>query len=267
MNNILTFDVEDWYHCIDLTPDQWPGCEDRIVNSTRTVLDILDSGNTKATFFVLGHVADLHPELVEEIHGRGHEVGTHGRNHEFIYKQTPEEFESDLTSSLDKLESITGQRPVSYRAPYFSITKDSLWALNILARQGIRFDSSIFPVVNYRYGIPGSPRLPYKTDEGIIEVPVSTFPLGKTNVPCGGGIYFRFFTYAALKHIYRIMNNRGEQLTIYLHPWEFDPDQPVVPMKRSLKLRHYWALRKTGRRLAKMIHDFRFGPIREVAGL
>ncbi|HYJ78475.1 MAG TPA: polysaccharide deacetylase family protein, partial [Longimicrobiaceae bacterium] len=167
MRNILTIDVEDWYHPLDEDPANWARYEDRIVLATRRVLQVLADNDTHATFFVLGHVADRHHELVREIHRAGHEVGCHGYEHRFVYRQTPAEFESDVGRAARLLSSITGEPVVSYRAPYFSITKKSLWALPILRDLGFKYDSSVFPVHNHRYGIPDAPRLPFTTDEGI----------------------------------------------------------------------------------------------------
>jgi polysaccharide deacetylase family protein (PEP-CTERM system associated) len=266
--NVLSFDVEDWYHSLDRDKKQWAGYEDRVVESTRRILEVLRAFDTRATFFVLKDVAERHPELVREISLGGHEIGSHGSSHEFVYNQTPEEFESDVAQSLRLLEEIIGEPVISYRAPYFSITKKSLWALPILKRLGIKYDSSIFPVVNYRYGIPDAPRAPYQTEGGPIEVPIATYPVGSTNFPCGGGVYFRAFPYRFMKRLYHNMNERGEKIVFYLHPWELDPDQPVKDdLERGVKMRHYFALHKTEGRLTFMIRDFRFGPIREVVKL
>ena len=265
--NVLSIDVEDWYHGLDPDTGNWDEYEHRIVRSTRRVMRILRRGGARATFFVLGDVAENHPELVREIHEDGHEVASHGCRHQFVYNLTPKEFEADVARSIDLLYAITGEPVVSYRAPYFSITKKSLWALPILKKLGIKFDSSIFPVVNYRYGIPEAPRNPYRIEDGLIEVPIATYPMGKQNFPCGGGVYFRAFPYRFFKQLYQRMNDRGEMVVFYLHPWEVDPGQPVIEAPLGPRVRHYWALRKTAGRLAYMIRDFDFGPIREVVKL
>jgi len=267
VTNVLSIDVEDWYHGLETDPGTWDEYEDRVIDATRTILKILAAGKTRATFFVLGDVARKHPQLVKEIHEAGHEVGSHGPDHQFVYNKTPEQFETEMAADLELLEAITGQKVQSYRAPYFSITKESLWALPILKKLGIKYDSSIFPISNYRYGIPTAPRKPWITDEGLVEVPVATYPLGPKNFPCGGGFYFRFFTYRVLRHFYYSLNNHGEQFCFYLHPWEVDPDHPLLDCARGMKMRHYWALHKTTARLTKMIHDFDFGPLKEVIKL
>jgi len=270
MKNVLSIDVEDWYHGLETAPEDWHKYEDRIADATRRVLDILAMADTHATFFILGDVVEKHPDLVREIHDAGHEVGSHGPDHQFVYTLKPDQFEIDLQKCLKNLTDITGEPVVSYRAPYFSVTRDSLWALPLLNKLGIKYDSSIFPVENYRYGIPDAPRTPYRTDDGIIEVPISTYPVGNTNIPCGGGVYFRFYPYPLVKFLYSRLINRGEQLVFYLHPWEVDPGQPVMsPDKgqRGMMTRHYWALDKTAPKLTRLLRDFEFGPIREVINL
>lgn len=269
--NIITFDVEDWYHCLDENPDNWENYEDRIVSSVHQLLQILQDTNTKATFFVLGHVAEFHPDLILEIYRDGHEIATHGYYHRFIYRQSPEEFETDVSRSITLLRSIIGQPILGYRAPYFSITKDSLWALPILGKLGLKYDSSIFPVHNHRYGIPNASRLPHKTANGLLELPLSTYPIGKINVPYAGGVYFRFFPYGIFHKMLYQLNKRHEPGIFYLHPWELDDRQPrslngkAIPF--ALKFRHYWRLDKTAEKLRRLLQDFQFGSVKDVIGL
>ena len=265
--NSLSCDVEDWYHPLDPEPSRWDRYEDRIIGSTQRILEILDAAKTRATFFVLGYVAMRHPKLVVEIDAAGHEVASHGMFHRFVYQQTPDEFESDVAQSLDLLQSITGKSVVGYRAPYFSITKESLWALPILKKLGIRYDSSVFPVFNHRYGIPGACRTTHTTEAGLIEVPLATYPIGRLNIPCGGGVYFRVIPYRLIRRWFRRLGERGEQVVFYLHPWECDPGHPVLPVTWSLRVRHYWALDKTATKLARLVREFEFAPIRETLGL
>ena len=235
------------------------------------MLQILKNTNTKATFFVLVHVAESHPELVLEIHHNGHEIASHGYNHRFVYQQSPEDFEADVSRSINLLSSIIGQPILGYRAPYFSITKKSLWAFPILQKLGLKYDSSIFPVHNHRYGIPDASRLPYKTSEGLLELPLATFPVGKMNVPYAGGVYFRFFPYRVFSQMLHQLNKVNEFGVFYLHPWELDYQQPrnlngkTIPF--TLKFRHYWKLDKTAEKLSRLLNDFRFGSVEEVRGL
>ena len=191
-------------------------------------------------------------------------MASHGSEHRFIYRQTPEEFESDVTRSVDLLRSITGQPVLGYRAPYFSITKRSIWALDILQRLGFAYDSSIFPARNHRYGMPGAPRNPHRTEAGVYEIPLTTYPIGKFNLPCAGGIYFRALPYLLTRACFRRLNRRGEPLVFYLHPWECDPGHPVLPVTPTLRIRHYWRLDRTLGRLETLLRDFRFVPFREL---
>lgn len=262
--NVMTIDLEDWYHCLDENPANWQKYEDRVVFAVCQLLQILKNTGTRATFFVLGHIAESHPDLVLEIHRAGHEIASHGYDHRFVYQQSPAEFEADVRRSISLLASIIDQPICGYRAPYFSITKESLWALPILHKLGLVYDSSIFPVLNHRYGIPGAPRVPHKTNEGLIELPPSTYPLARMNVPCGGGAYFRFLPYGLVRKLFRRLNDRGEVIVFYLHPWELDAQQPRLPLPAALRFRHYWGLDKTAEKLSRLLRDFRFGSVKEI---
>lgn len=265
--NVLTIDVEDWYHPLEPDPAKWSQYEDRITEAVGIVLDVLARGNTRAAFFVLGHVAELHPELVEAIAREGHEIASHGSRHGFVYRQTPEEFENDVRESVDRLTSITGRSVVGYRAPYFSITRQSLWALPKLRALGIRYDSSVFPVWNHRYGIPDAPRLPHETQTGPFEIPLTTYPLGRVNIPCCGGVYFRVYPYRFTRRLLRGVEARGEPLVFYLHPWECGRSHPRIRLPVGLGIRHYWGLHKTAEKLHRLIHDFTWCPAREALDL
>jgi polysaccharide deacetylase family protein (PEP-CTERM system associated) len=262
--NILTIDVEDWYHAL-VPPSQWRSCEDRILDSTQRLLDIIDEAGARATFFVLGDVADQHPELVREISQRGHEVGSHGYHHHFVYRQTPADFEADVARSLASLRAINGDPVLAYRAPFFSIVRESRWALDVLAKLGLRFDSSIFPVHNHRYGIPGARRDPYRDANGIVEIPPSTLRMGRVNVPIAGGVYFRVLPFAFLRRAYREVNREGLPVVFYLHPWEIDPGHPPVRMSASHRWRHYYGLEHTAGRLRELLRQFPFGAVREMS--
>jgi polysaccharide deacetylase family protein (PEP-CTERM system associated) len=261
----MTIDVEDWYHCIDHDPANWSRYEDRIVDPVRRLLEIFDTTDTLATFFVLGHVADAFPNLIREIHDQGHEIATHGSEHRFVYGQTPEEFEADVSRSMSRLYEITGVRVRGYRAPFFSITRRSLWALPVLKKLRIEYDSSIFPVLNHRYGIPDAPRLPHQTENGLTEIPVSTFPIGRTNVPCGGGVYFRALPLSITMRCYERLARRNEPIVFYLHPWEIDADHPRIPMPATLRVRHYWGLAKTAAKLTRLCSEFPFTSVQHAS--
>ncbi len=262
--NALTIDVEDWYHCLEPDPAQWHRFEDRITGAVRRTLDVLEPSGTKATFFVLGHVADRHPELVAELHALGHEIASHGQEHRFVYQQTPAEFESDVSRNVSTLSAIIGAPVRGYRAPCFSITRQSLWALPILKKLGMAYDSSIFPVVNHRYGIPDAPRFAYDALEGLREWPVSTFRLAGINLPFAGGAYFRLLPYALVRGMFKRLNDRGEPVMFYLHPWELDPGHPRIPLPVALRFRHYHGLAKTAGRLGRLIDEFPFSTVRAI---
>ena len=261
--NMMTIDVEDWYHCIDQDPRRWFQYEARIAAPVRQLLEIFARTQTRATFFVLGQVAEGFADLVREIYDEGHEIATHGYEHRFIYRQSPEEFASDVRRSMDLLASIIGAPVRGYRAPYFSITRKSLWALPVLQQLGIQYDSSIHPVLNHRYGIAAAPRLPHRTEAGILEVPVTTYPVGPLNLPCGGGVYFRIQPYWLVRQFFERLQRRGEPIVFYLHPWELDHGQPQLQMPWSLRVRHYWGLEKTAGKLAQLCRDFPFASIQQ----
>ena len=200
---------------------------------------------------------------MREIAELGHEIGTHGYGHELVYKLTPTQFASDLKRSIDWLEQTGGKPIKSYRAPYFSITAKSTWALDILADHGIRYDSSIFPINNYRYGIPDAPRYPHSiiTQNGsLLEIPISTIRLFGRNFSLTGGFYLRFFPYCLIKRTIQLINREGNPAVVYLHPWEIDPDHPRLDLPLRIKLTHYHNLVSTERKLRTLLQDFEFAP-------
>ena len=268
ITNALTIDFEDWYQGLEIPYKDWAGFEDRIVAVGRRLLKLLDEAKVKATFFVLGYIAEQHPEIISEIAEAGHEVGTHGYSHALIYQQTPELFREELTRAVGTLHELTGQQVLGHRAPFFSITKQSLWALDILSDLGIRYDSSIFPVVNYRYGIPDAPRWPYEIHSNgrtLTEFPVSTWQIWGKNLPIAGGAYFRIYPYAVTKWGLRAINRESRPFAFYVHPWEIDPDHPRIRVARRVAgLTHYFNLGATERRLRLLLRDFKFAPMREV---
>jgi len=267
VTNALTIDFEDWYQGLEIPHTQWAGFEDRIVPVGRRLLAVFAEAGVRATFFVLGYVAEQHPELVREIAAAGHEVGTHGYSHTLIYQQSPELFREELLRSIRVLEEITGAAVVGHRAPFFSITKKSLWALDILHEAGIRYDSSIFPVRNYRYGIEDAPRWPYDVETGrgpLREWPITTWQVGGRSLPVAGGAYFRIYPYALTRAAFRSINAGGRAALFYLHPWEIDPHHPKIPLPRRIALTHYFNLGATEGRLRRLLKDFRFAPMREV---
>ena len=267
ITNALTIDFEDWYQGLEIPYTQWDGFEDRIAIVGRKLLQILDEVGTKATFFVLGFVAEKHPEVIKAIEKAGHEIGTHGFSHTLIYKQSPQVFRQEMERAVGFLEDLTGKKVIGHRAPFFSITKDSLWALDILGELGILFDSSIFPVLNYRYGIADAPRFPYDIKRAhftLKEFPISTLQLPKVTLPISGGAYFRIYPYQVTKQSLRVVNRSGKPFTFYLHPWELDADHPHIDLPRRIALTHYFNLGKTETRFRKLLRDFKFEPMKKV---
>jgi polysaccharide deacetylase family protein (PEP-CTERM system associated) len=267
--NALTIDVEDYFHVSafdGIVPRaDWDTFESRVEKNTERLLDIFSEHGVWGTFFVLGWVADRFPGLVRTIAQRGHEVASHGYEHRLIYDQTPAAFRADVRRAKRVLEDTSGCHVSGYRAPSYSITPQSLWALDILLEEGYRWDSSIFPIRHDRYGIPVSERHPYPIQRAngcLIEVPGSTTKYGPMNLPVAGGGYFRILPYRWTHWgIERV--NRVEQrpVVFYLHPWEIDPEQPRLNAGRLGRFRHYRNLDRTEPRLRRLLKDFRFGPI------
>lgn len=263
--NILQIDVEDWYSDLDIK--DWESYEDRIVQSTNKLLSILKERNTQATFFVLGYVAEHFPELVEKIKDENHEIASHGYSYTPITRQTPSEFEEDLLKSIRILEKITGDKIAGYRAPQFTVVEKTSWAIDIMKKNGLEYDSSIFPVKTHLYGVPDAPLFPYyisssnikkdDSNEDFLEFPLSVYkiPGMKKNIPIAGGFYLRFFPYVFLSHAIRKINKGNYPAVCYLHPWELDPEQPRVS---SLKWYHYHRLHSTEKKFKKLVRDFKF---------
>jgi polysaccharide deacetylase family protein (PEP-CTERM system associated) len=266
--NALTVDVEDYYHVSAfeaIAPrERWGSFESRIVGSTGRLLDLFERSSVTATFFVLGWVADRHPELVRSIQAAGHEVACHSYWHRLVYRQTPEEFRADLCRSRDLLQDITGERVTAYRAPSFSITRQSLWALDILVEEGFEIDSSVYPTYHDRYGLPGAPSRPYtiRRPAGVIhEFPMAVWRKFGYPLPVGGGGYFRLYPYLLTRMGLRSLNTRGTPFVAYVHPWEVDPEQPRLAPGRLRAFRHYVGLRRTEKKLARLLRDFRLGTL------
>jgi polysaccharide deacetylase family protein (PEP-CTERM system associated) len=262
----MSVDVEDYFHVSvfdGIVPrSQWDQMESRVCANTVRLLDIFDEFEVKSTFFVLGWVAEKFPSLVRTIAQRGHEVASHGYAHRLVYDQTRASFRDDVRRAKALLEDAGGRQVQGYRAPSYSITPRSLWAIDVLIEEGYQYDSSIFPIRHDRYGIPVSDRRPYRIERNVgtlIEVPGSTTRLGPLNLPVAGGGYFRILPYWWTRWgIDRV--NRVEQrpVAFYLHPWEIDPDQPRLHASRLGRFRHYRNLSSTEHRLRLLLNDFRF---------
>ena len=269
--NALTVDVEDYYHVSAFESvvgfANWASQQSRVEANTARVLDILAEGNVRATFFVLGWMAERYPVVVKAIQQAGHEIATHGYAHRLVYEQTPEEFENDLKKSLDIIQNITGERVWGFRAPSFSIVKRSLWALDILQECGLKYDSSIFParpLVHNRYGFPGTPICPYEIRPGLWEFPMTTVHWWGMDFPIGGGGWLRYYPYALTRWGLKRINVKGQPAVVYLHPWELDPEQPRLKASPWRRFLHYHNLDKMADRLRALCRDFHFVPIREI---
>jgi polysaccharide deacetylase family protein (PEP-CTERM system associated) len=272
ITHAMTVDVEDYYQVAAFAdvvkPEEWSQWPSRVVPNTEKLLDLFAEQNLQITFFILGWVAERHPELVRKIQAGGHEIASHGYSHKFVYSQTPDVFREETRKSKQILEDITGERVLGYRAASYSITQKSLWALDILAELGFTWDSSIFPTHHDNYGIPGSPEVPYRliTAHGeLTEFPLTTAKIGRFAVPAAGGGYFRQYPYFLSKWLFDRASEHGQKPQIfYLHPWEIDPDQPRIPNARWFsRFRHYTNLARTEPRLRAMLSDFKFGTLSE----
>jgi polysaccharide deacetylase family protein (PEP-CTERM system associated) len=276
MLNALTVDVEDYFQVTAFAKvvprEAWDTYPLRVVENTRRVLDLLDEFSVKATFFVLGWIAEREPSLVREIAERGHEIASHGYGHELVYDIGPERFREDLRRSREILEGITGSPVIGYRAPSYSITARSIWALDILIEEGFAYDSSIFPVHHDIYGMPGAERFTHiiRREVGEIwEFPLTTWTpslLGKQCcVPVAGGGYLRLLPAGLIRRVFQGINERDRRpAVLYFHPWELDPGQPRMKACLKSRFRHYLNLHRTGDKLRRLLSGLRFGTMGEV---
>jgi polysaccharide deacetylase family protein (PEP-CTERM system associated) len=272
VTNAMTIDVEDYFQVSafehQVARSTWSGFESRVCRNTDRLLQILADADTRATFFVLGWVAERFPDLVRRIHDAGHELASHGYAHELVYTLSPDAFRSDLKRAQVAIESAAPCRVQGYRAPSFSITEKSLWALDILVDEGYAYDASIYPVRHDRYGIPSWPRHPHvvtRAGGDLWELPGSTMRWGGTNLPMGGGGYFRLLPYGWTRLGIRRLNASERQPAVfYLHPWEIDPDQPRLSAGTLSRVRHYTNLDKTEKRLQALLREFRFSTVQDM---
>ena len=266
--NVFSIDLEDWF-CVQnlsgvIRREEWERCESRVERNTLLLLELLAHHRVEATFFVLGWIAERYPDLVREVERRGHEIATHGYSHRLLTSLTPEEFRADLERSLEVLARASSGPVRGFRAPSFSVTRKTWWAVKILRACGIQYDSSIFPVgFHPDYGIPDAPLNAYRLPEGVFELPMSCAEIFGRKVPCSGGGYFRLFPYAVTRALMRRCNRQGRPVIFYLHPWEVDPDQPRVDLPVLKRFRHYNHLDRTAERLERLLEDFEFTSVRK----
>jgi len=263
--NALTIDVEDYFQvsafAAHVRPEHWMDMECRVERNVETVLALLADARAHATFFTLGWIAERYPELIQRIAAAGHELASHGFGHRRASEQHAKEFLADIRLAKAVLEDVAGCEVRGYRAPSFSIGPANPWAYDAIAEAGYRYSSSIYPIRHDHYGVPDAPRFVHEPRTGLLELPVTTVRVGNTNWPAGGGGYFRLFPYAVSRWSIRRVNERdGQAAMFYFHPWEVDPDQPrVAGLGAKTRFRHYVNLRRMAPRLARLLHDFRWG--------
>jgi polysaccharide deacetylase family protein (PEP-CTERM system associated) len=262
----MSVDVED-YFMVEAFADRidihsWDRYPTRVAENTRRILRLLEEGATFGTFFTVGWVAERFPELIKEIHDAGHELACHSYWHRAIYKLTPEEFRRDTLRAKDIIEQIIGQPIYGYRAPSWSVTEKSFWAIEILAELGFTYDSSVFPIYHDLYGLPGAGRFPYRHSCSVgqlLEFPPSTVRVAGMTFPAAGGGYLRILPMAFTKFAFdRIIEHERQFVVVYLHPWEVDPEQPRLPGRLKSRLRHYTNLAKMAPRVAELMRLYEF---------
>jgi polysaccharide deacetylase family protein (PEP-CTERM system associated) len=268
MLNAFSIDVEDYFHVEafagQISPDNWCAFKPRVEVNVSLILEILARYDSQATFFILGWVAERFPQLVRQIADAGHEIGCHGQAHQHIHRQTPDQFRQDVRMARALLMDQI-QKPVCcYRAPSFSITKSTLWALDILVEEGFTIDSSIFPVRHDLYGIPDASRFPHRRNK-LLEFPPTTIRRANINMGVAGGGYLRLLPYGITHWAIREVNEKeGQPVMVYFHPWELDPGQPRIAAPLRSRLRHYTNLGGMRNKIERLLRDFKFSTISEV---
>ena len=274
--HLMSVDVEDYFmveaFASSISQDSWETRPSRVAMSTLRILDLFDRYSVKGTFFFVGWVAHKFPKLVREVHARGHELACHSYWHRTVYSQTQDEFREDTQAAVRAIEDAAGVKVFGYRAPSWSITKDCLWALDVLAEEGFTYDSSIYPIHHDLYGVPGARRFPYthrlKDGHSLLEFPPATVQVLGQNLPCAGGGYLRIFPLAYTHWAFRkFQEDYGKRVVVYFHPWELDPDQPRIREKLKSRLRHYTNLDKMTDRLEILLQTYSFQPFRELVGV
>jgi len=271
IKNIMSVDLED-YFC-DLPFSEWSHYKSRIEKTTKTILELFDKHNVKATFFVVGHIAEKFPDLIKEIYDKGHEISSHSYSHPDLRKISKEEFEKDLTKSLQILEKITGEKVLGFRAPLFSINSKNFWVYDFL-RKYLKYDSSIFPIKSSYYGLPKAPREIYHPDlhdvtkkddnQSFVEIPPSTYRILNYNFPIAGGFYFRFFPYFFLKKGFTKINKNNQPIIFYIHPKDLDIDMPKID---EYSWHFYFGKKNIIQKFEKLLKDFNFFTIKDSLNL
>lgn len=270
--NALTIDFEDWFCVTNLSEsikyEDWQNCELRIENNTSRILELFDKHDVKATFFVLGWIAERLPELIKLIDMCGHEIASHGYSHISINKLTRSEFEADLKKALQIKKNIINKKILGFRSPSFSINSKTLWAYEIMLENGIKYDSSVFPFSFHpEYGFPGSIDTVHEPIAGLLEVPLNVAKIFGVEVPFGGGGYFRLYPYFFSRMLMNRYNKNGRPFIFYLHPWEIDIDQPRVMATVTKKFRHYYNIKNNFNKFEKVIENYEFTTVQKLINI
>jgi polysaccharide deacetylase family protein (PEP-CTERM system associated) len=267
-SHFFTVDVEEHFQVSafegSVPRADWERLESRVAGNVGRLLDILAAAGARATFFVLGWVAERHPDVVRAIAAAGHEVASHGQDHRKVTDQTPDEFRASVRRSKSVLEDVCGQPVLGFRAPSFSIVPGREWALDLLVEEGYRYDSSLFPVRRPGYGYAGGQRAPHTLTRAageLLEFPPATLRRWGWTLPAAGGAYLRILPFALVRAAFREADRRGERATFYVHPWEVDPGQPRMAVSPMARLRHYTGLERTDGRVRRLLAEFAFTSI------
>lgn len=270
MVNALTIDVEEFFqvHALSrvISTSSWGTFEPAIVANTEKILDLLEGAHISATFFCLGWIAERNKELIRSIHAKGHEIACHGYMHQLITAQGKASFRQDVSRAKEVLEDCIGDKVVGYRAPTYSITGKSLWALDVLEELGFLYDSSIFPIYHDNYGIPDAPRFPHTLEgRSLVEFPISTLRIGTVNLPVSGGGYFRLLPYFITRFALRRLEGEGKPFVFYIHPWELNRDTPRIANTTFFStFRTYTGITRSFAKFGRLVRDFEFTSARNV---
>lgn len=265
MKNALSIDFEDWYQpFVARGVPGWEAFPSRVPADTDRLLSVLGKYKVKCTFFILGDVAEKFPNEIRAIHQAGHEIGSHGYRHLPLYAQKPEQFEADMRKSLDFLQDLIGEPILGFRAPFFSLREDSLWAINSLKNLGLQYDSSIQPTARVFHGYRAAGTERFVHENGLKEWPITTYPAAGMPIPFGGGMYYRLLPYPIIRAGLKRLNRKNVAGNIYFHPREFDPTLPRLKSNWKLKLIAYAGTKTLEAKLERMLQDFEFVPMRDL---
>jgi polysaccharide deacetylase family protein (PEP-CTERM system associated) len=268
MKHLLSVDLEDWFHIVEggdsIAMENWENLPGRVEHNTRRLLAVFSELKVKATFFVLGWIAERYPDLIGEIMAGGHEIASHGYSHALVYELTREGFEADLERASVAISAVTGESPTGFRSTSFSIRHDCLWALEVLRDRGYEFDSSIFPASRGHGGAPGYSRFPFEIS-GLMEYPISIISVAGFTLPFSGGGYFRLMPYSIIKAGLEFYEKAGHPAVVYLHPRDIDPDTPrVKELSFIRRFKCYVNVHKAEIKLRRMLAEFEFGSVSEI---